>query len=102
GQSGDIGRLRFGPEIAWRHDIGDGVHVEPHFSLKGVWDFIEADSVALDGVVHTYGGLRGLAEIGLLIRRADNASLRINAKYDGIGVDDYRVLGAQVWLSIPL
>jgi hypothetical protein len=101
-QTVGLGRLRFGPEIAWRHPLENGGFVEPHFSVKGLWDFISEDEVTVAGVDYSYSGLRGVAEIGFLIQGDDNVNLRIVGKYDGIGAADYSAYGGQIWLNIPI
>jgi hypothetical protein len=97
-----LGRLRFGPEIAWRRPLASGGFIEPHFSIKGLWDFDAENNITIAGIDYTLNEMRGIAEIGLLIQGANNINLRISGKYDGIGVSGYSAYGGTAWLNIPL
>ena len=100
-QTVSLGRLRFGPEISRRYVLDTDVIVEPHMSLRGIWDFVGTD-VTLAGVDYNIEGLRGALELGVVVQRPDDYNLRVTAKYDGIGAGNYHAFGGQIWLNIPL
>lgn len=97
-----LGWLQFGPEIATRYDTASGVVVEPQLALRGAWDFDTTGGASLGGVAYPTGALRGIAEIGVTIRRPDRFNMRLSARYDGIGLGNYHAWGGQVWLNVPL
>ena len=96
-----LGRLRFGPEVSKRYILDSGLIVEPHFSLRGIWDFA-GTNVKVAGVDYNIEGLRGVAELGFILQRSDDFNVRVSVKYDGIGLKDYHAFGGQFWLNIPL
>lgn len=100
-QTVSLGRLRFGPEIAYRRTLDNGMIVEPHISLRGIWDFDSSD-VTVGTTTFNGDGFRGVVEAGILFHRADDFNVRISAKYDGIGVSDFDAIGGQIWINIPL
>lgn len=100
-QTVSAGQLRFGPEVSRLYVLDSGVLVEPHFALRGIWDFGSKD-VTIAGVNYNAEGLRGAAEIGFTVQSPNDFKMHISAKYDGIGVDDYQAYGGQILISIPL
>jgi hypothetical protein len=100
-QTVSIGRLRFGPEISRRFELQSGIFVEPSIAIRGLWDFDGTD-VTIAGIDYAIEGFRGIAEIGLIIQRPDGFNIRVLAKYDGIGLNDYHAYGGQAWINIPL
>lgn len=100
-QTVSLGRLRFGPEISRRFVLDSGVFLEPHFAIRGLWDFDGTD-VTIAGIDYGIEGFRGIAEIGLIVQRPDDFNIRFSAKYDGIALSDYYAFGGNIWINIPL
>jgi len=97
-----IGRLTFGPEIGYRHVMGDGTIVEPLVSIEGVWNF-DNDGLRLsDGTPVGDDDFTGKVEAGVMLQTPDGISWRVVGDYYGIGDGDFDSYGGQAWLSIPL
>lgn len=102
-QSVTIGRFTFGPEFSYRHVMGSGAVIEPHVSIKGIWDFAGSDRLATpDARSVEVSGIRAKVEAGILAVRTDGISLRATASYDGIGTNDLEAIGGHVWFNVPL
>lgn len=80
-----IGRLRAGPEIAYRFDTATGGWWEPTIGLTGVWDYNPAELLDLDGQLVGTGGLRADAKLGLRGQLAPGASILLEMDIDGLG-----------------
>lgn len=101
-QTVTLGRLNFGPEISRRYRLDSGIFVEPTLAIRGLWDF-NGSSATVGGITYDQAeGFRGMAEIGVIVKRPDDFNIRAAFKYDGIGVSDYNAYGAQLWINIPL
>lgn len=96
-----IGRLTFGPEIAYRHMTSDGTLIEPHVALYGLWDFHGAESVTIAGFTETIDDLRAEIEAGVTMRRTDGIALRASLAYDGIGASNFEAISGRLWLNVP-
>jgi hypothetical protein len=96
-----IGRMTFGPEFGYRHIADDGTLVEPHLSIKGIWNFDDDDLVLSTGAVKPEE-LRAAVEAGLMVKLPDGKALRASGSYDGIGDDDFEAWSGKLWLNIPL
>lgn len=91
-----IGRLRAGPEIAYRFDTATGGWWEPTIGLTGVWDYNPAELLDLDGQLVGTGGLRADAKLGLRGQLAPGASILLEMDIDGLGEADFEARGARV------
>jgi hypothetical protein len=96
-----IGRLTFGPEFGYRMVREDGTIVEPHLSIKGIWNFDQTDLELTTGSV-TPHEFRGQIEGGVIMRLPNGMAMRAAGSYDGIGDDDLEAWSAKAWLNIPL
>lgn len=101
-QTSRLGRLSFGPEIAYAFQAGDGLTVEPYASLTGMWDFDKQSALSSGGFVTAESDVRAKAEAGVLVRSLSGTSLRLSGTYDGIGSRDVSAAGGQLWLNVPL
>lgn len=103
-QTVSIGQLTFGPKISTIITNDDGSTFEPHFGIKGIWDFDTTELVNLTtGLVQTTDDLRGRAEGGATWRNPNNGwSLTADIYYDGIGASNFSAYGGGLKLTIPL
>jgi hypothetical protein len=97
-----LGRFDLGPEIGYRIAMSNGIVVEPHISVKGIWDFNRPDANAVGGLVVTGDEFHARVQGGVLMRGASGLSMRAVVAYDGIGGNRFRQTGGQVWLNLPL
>ncbi|WP_323760433.1 Ig-like domain-containing protein [Maricaulis sp.] len=93
-----IGRLRAGPEIAYRYNTASGGWWEPSLTLTGVWDYNPAELLDVDGRLVGTGGLRADAKLGLHGQLAPGASIHLEMDVDGLGEADFEARGARVEL----
>lgn len=91
-----IGRVRAGPEVAYRFDTASGGWWEPTIGLTGVWDYNPAELLDLDGQLVGTGGLRADAKLGLRGQLAPGASILLEMDIDGLGEADFEARGARV------
>jgi hypothetical protein len=101
-QSVHLGRFTFGPELGYPTLCNNGLVIEPHVALLGMWDFDKDTAEAVDGVFATPDSFHVRTEGGLIIRTATGMSGRVAMSYDGIGSNDFHAWGGQLWLSVPL
>jgi outer membrane autotransporter protein len=101
-QTVKLGRLMFGPEFAYRIMGANGVTYEPLLAVKGIWDFVKPDTTTVAGYLVSNDSVRALAQAGILARAANGYAVRIVGQYDGIGSNNFRNYGGQVWINIPL
>jgi outer membrane autotransporter protein len=102
GQTVSLGRLDVGPEVGYRIMVGEGAMLEPQVSLKGVWDFHRPETNAGGPQVISSDEFRARLQAGLIGRSANGWSVRASVNYDGIGSKNFRDLGGQLWVSVPL
>jgi hypothetical protein len=101
-QSASLGRLTFGPELAYRIER-NGSFVEPQVSLQGLWNFDADGEIDAGGLVWQPAGFYGRVEGGLMFGRTnDGMTFRAVGAYEGIGTSDFDVWSGRVWASIPL
>jgi len=96
GQTVSLGRLEFGPEVAYRCAMANGTIIEPALGLTGLWDFAGDGDVAVAGtpVAASHDRLRGKVETGAEISFPAGASLRLSGSYDGIGTSAHAYAAA--------
>jgi len=101
GQKIDIGRVTFGPEVAYRIDRGDGAFIEPFAELTAIWDYKPAEYLDAAGAALQYGDLRGSARVGLTARLRNGGTISVALNIDGIGDDDLKATGGELRLNVP-
>ncbi|MGL4395247.1 MAG: DUF7507 domain-containing protein, partial [Hyphomicrobium sp.] len=101
-QSAKLGRLTFGPEVAYAIPLGDGGSLEPHAALTGMWDFEASGQRVAGEFLSRSDDLRMKVEGGVTYHGPEGASLRAALSYDGIGSDDVKALGGQLSVNVPL
>lgn len=95
-----IGRLRAGPQIAYRFETASGGWWEPSLDLTGIWDYDAAQLLDEDGGVVGTRGLRGDARLGLRGQISPGARLSIETSFSGLGDGDFSANGARLELRI--
>ena len=97
-----LSRFTFGPEIGYQIPIGMGSTMEPHVSLMGIWDFDKDAVESVGGLLVGTTDFRGRVEGGLIFRDVKGPSVRASLSYDGIGDPNFRAVGTQLWINVPL
>jgi outer membrane autotransporter protein len=102
-QKVSLGRVTFGPRVSKTFETNTKTTLTPTLSVRGIWDFEQADIVNLDtGLATATGAFRARTEAGLAIGLPGGASLTLDSFYDGIGQDDYEAYGGLFGISFPL
>jgi outer membrane autotransporter protein len=96
-----IGRLTFGPEFGYRSTLENGLSIEPHLSVKGIWDFYGDELELSTGPVKP-DDFRVQVEGGVTIQTPDGYSFRASGSYDGLGDKDLEAWTAKAGVNIPL
>jgi outer membrane autotransporter protein len=99
-QRAHVGRLSFGPELAYEFHTVEGLLIEPHASLTGMWDFASGDAQSLKAIEAT-NVIRAKVEAGVTVHGRSGRSLTAQATYDGIGSSGFYAWGGQLWLTLP-
>ncbi|MCR9130689.1 MAG: Ig-like domain-containing protein [Alphaproteobacteria bacterium] len=101
-QSLTLGRLRAGPEVAWRDEYEDGGYLELTSRIQALWDYDPADLINEAGLL-TSGNddLRADARFGLARRFGSGMSLRLEAGFSGLGVGDFEATTGRFEIRIP-
>jgi hypothetical protein len=97
-----LGRLSFGPEIAYQYLCTNGFIVEPQILLTGNWDFERAEDITLGGVTGSPSEWHATFAAGVMIQAPTGHALRLEANYGGIGAGDFEAFGARAWFNAPL
>ena len=93
-----LGRLRAGPEVAWRTQNAQGGWVELTTAINAVWDYQSAEQLSEAGL--RVGGDEDLrADARLEI--AAGGWMRLEAGFDGLGAGDFEARTLRVGFSIP-
>ena len=96
-----IGRLTFGPEFGYRSTLQNGIGIEPHLSVKGIWDFY-GDTLELSTGPVKAEDFRVQIEGGVTIQIPEGYSFRASGSYDGIGDKDLEAWTAKAGVNIPV
>ena len=104
GQTESLGRVTFGPKIAYAGETASGTVLQPHIAIKGIWDFDEAEIVNLTtGLTEgSSDGVRARVNGGIAARFASGWSVTGEGFYDGIGANDLEAYGGSVKVNMPL
>lgn len=104
GQTETLGRVTFGPKIAYAAETPSGAILQPHIAIKGIWDFDEAEIVNLTTGL-TEGStdeVRARVNGGIAARFESGWSVTGEGFYDGIGTDDLEAYGGSIKVNMPL
>ncbi|MEL6288022.1 MAG: choice-of-anchor D domain-containing protein [Pseudomonadota bacterium] len=104
GQSIDLGRLTFGPEVSSRWTVSNGVTLAGHLGIKGIWDFAAPELRDLDTgrAADATEGVRARIEGGASVALPNGWNLTGEGFFDGIGTDDLDAYGVRVRVTLPL
>jgi outer membrane autotransporter protein len=97
-----IGRLRAGPEVAWRSAGERGSWFEVRTAVNAVWDYQAADLLSETGQLT--GGdesLRADARFGLAALTRWGALIGIETGYAGLGQGDFEARSLRLEIRIP-
>jgi hypothetical protein len=97
-----LGRITFGPEIAYSMQLPKQMVLEPYVGLKGVWDFAKSKDVSGGGVALAPDVLTGRVEVGASLKTANGVSFRAVGAYDGLGTSNYRAWQGQGFVVVPI
>jgi len=102
-QSVKLGRLFFGPEVAYKFTGPRIRTIEPLVWVRGIWDFESEGRITIGNTASInkeqfYGQVGG----GLHLAITDKISGRFTVQYDGLGAGDYRATTLQGRINIPL
>ncbi|WP_323760472.1 Ig-like domain-containing protein [Maricaulis sp.] len=101
-QTISVGRLEAGPEVAYRMDgQRPGSWWEPTAAVRAVWDYDGADLMDESGRSIDDGQLRADATVGLRGQWANGAHVSAQARFSGLGNNDFSANGVRVELRMP-
>lgn len=100
-QSVSIGRLTFGPEVAYRTESPDGGYWEVHGKVNANLDYNPAGLMDATGRVFDTGAFRADAALGVRSRIGDAAVASFEVNMSGLGSNDFEANGARFELRIP-
>jgi outer membrane autotransporter protein len=98
-----IARLTYGTEVGYRFLFPNGVMLEPHVGIFGIWNF-DSDRLLIDGALVVPGESRARIEGGVIVKGPGplGASARAVISHDGIGDSDFSATTGKIWLNLPL
>ena len=98
-----IARLTYGTEVGYRFVFPNGVMMEPHIGIFGIWNF-DSDNLLIDSALVIPGQSRARVEGGVIVRGPGpgGASVRAAISHDGIGDDDFSATTGKLWFNLPL
>ena len=97
-----IGRLTGATEVGYRMEMSDGIIIEPHVSITGIWNF-DSDDLEINDVLVEPDESRAKVEGGVIVRSTPRGwAVRAAGSYDGIGGNDFESYSGSFWLNIPL
>ncbi|MGJ3230774.1 MAG: Calx-beta domain-containing protein [Oceanicaulis sp.] len=102
GQSVTLGRVRFGPEIAYRFEHGREAYVEPYVVFQTIYNFDQAEVLNAAGVLEGLSEFRADARLGLNAAFDNGARLTGELSVNGLGEGDLEATGAMIRLRTPL
>ncbi len=101
-QTISIGRLEAGPEVAYRMDGNrPGSWWEPNARLRAVWNYDGADLMDETGRIVDTDGVRADASVGLRGQWSNGAIVSAEARFSGLGDNDFSANGARLELRFP-
>ncbi len=88
-------------EVGYRIRAADGMRVEPHLGITGIWNF-DTDKLVINGATVSSNENRARLEGGVIVTTTSGWSVRAAANYDGIGASTFESYGGSLWLNFPL
>ena len=102
GQSVTLGRLRFGPEFAYRFVKSERAYIEPYLSLQAIYNFDQAEVINATGFLEGLSEFRADARLGLNAEFDNGARLSGEISLSGLGQGDFDATSAMIRLRTPL
>ena len=102
GQKVTLGRVTVGPEFAYRFHTADGSLIEPLIRIESRMDFASDNVTLVDGVAVSRNDIRARVEAGVRLMKPWGYTLRTTGSIDGLGDDDFKAYGGQLWINMPL
>lgn len=100
-----LGQAKVGPVVSYRHQMVDGLILEPRVGAELIWNFdtsTRVDGVTDLGEVAGPDGVRGRVELGLRASRDVGPSLDVSGSYDGIGANGFHAVSGRATVRVPL
>lgn len=102
GHTVSLGRLRAGPQFAWRHAGDRAGWLELTAALNAVWDYQTAELFNQAGLlVGSDENLRADARFGLSTLGPWGAMIRLETGLSGLGVGDFEATSGRLEIRIP-
>ena len=102
GQDISLGRLRAGPELAWRGETDGGGWLQVSGAIDAIWDYDSADLLMESGqLTGGSGDLRADARVAFAAQTRWGPQLRFEFGLAGLGVGDFRAQSARFELRVP-
>ncbi len=93
-----IGRVSFGPKLAYRLiDTGWGT-LDPYADLTAVWDYNDAQLLNTRGSLVDFGRTRADARLGFTSRFVNGTELNLDFTLSGLGQSNFQATGGQLTL----
>lgn len=105
GQRVSLGQFKAGPKISYRHITADGVLIEPHMTVEGIWAF--GHDKAAQGLAGSQIIERSPEDFqlrmsgGVVVEGANGVRLDMTGHYSGLGQRRTRSGGGKVSLTVP-
>jgi len=96
-----IGRISTTSEIGYLMRLDNGVTIEPHVGITGIWNF-DTDDLVIDGALVETNDTRAKIDGGVIVRTPNGWAIRAAGSYDGIGEEDFESYSGSLWLNVPL
>jgi len=97
-----IGRVSFGPEVAYRVERHQGGFFEPYVRFNVIWDYDDADVYNVTGALQSLGDFRADARMGVQAEFANGGQLGAEITMQGVGESDFEANSAMVRVRLPL
>ena len=97
-----LGRFTAGVELARTWTFESGAMFAPQIALKAVWDFAGDNATRIQGLASFLEEFHGRFEAGFRYTANSGLQLSLEGFYDGIGNNDFSMIGGRVRLVIPL
>ena len=102
GQDISLGRLRAGPELAWRGETDGGGWLQVSGAIDAIWDYDSADLLMESGqLTGGSGDLRADARVAFAAQTRWGPQLRFEFGLAGLGAGDFRAQSARFELRVP-
>ena len=101
-QDVSLGRLTTGVELARTWTFESGAMFAPQIAFKAVWDFAGDNATRIQGLASFLEEFHGRFEAGFRYTTNSGHQIALEGFYDGIGNNDFNMIGGRIRLVIPL